>query len=331
MSNQLLTEKLKSYVESMIAAGQYAPGDRLPPLRNLAEQFELTTGTARRAIKELCDRGILSFRHGSGTYVNTRVNHSGSSKTISVALWNEEITISYCAYAANGLIAAANHTDYLLRFYYVSYPEPPDRPLELPAEMWDACAVIFLGTYDKFKIAGFKGSKPCVGVEMHDGRDGVLSTVSIDPFAAAELAAGHFRRLGIKNVIVASADTPVHLTRAEVFRNVWEKTGRCEVVRQLESIEAPAADTGLLFASGSQLNSFAVALKEKTGQRVADYPNILSIDGKSLIIPHYEPVRTIHIDWKAAGATAFAECVRRIEQPGSEARRIYISPGLFLL
>ena len=65
-------EHLRSHVESMIAAGRFAPGDRLPPIRTLAEQFSLPPSTARRVIRELCDKGLLTLRHGSGTYVRDR-------------------------------------------------------------------------------------------------------------------------------------------------------------------------------------------------------------------------------------------------------------------
>ena len=42
--------RLTEYLESMIAAGVYQTGDRLPPLRELSQRFDINLDTARRGI-----------------------------------------------------------------------------------------------------------------------------------------------------------------------------------------------------------------------------------------------------------------------------------------
>jgi DNA-binding FadR family transcriptional regulator len=56
-------------IERAIRAGTYAQGDRLPPERELAEQFGTSRNTIRQALHRLENARIVSRRKGSGTYV----------------------------------------------------------------------------------------------------------------------------------------------------------------------------------------------------------------------------------------------------------------------
>jgi DNA-binding FadR family transcriptional regulator len=54
----------------LIASGQFAPSECLPPERELALQFDVSRAAVREAIGILSAQGFLEVRHGSGTYVN---------------------------------------------------------------------------------------------------------------------------------------------------------------------------------------------------------------------------------------------------------------------
>lgn len=58
----------QSLLES-IQSGQYAPGDRLPPDRTMATDFEISRATVREALLALELLGVVEIRHGSGVYV----------------------------------------------------------------------------------------------------------------------------------------------------------------------------------------------------------------------------------------------------------------------
>jgi len=71
-----------SQVRYLIAAGRLQPGEELPPIRVLAEQLTVNPNTVARAYLELERAGIVTKRHGSGTYVSeARSSISQKEKT----------------------------------------------------------------------------------------------------------------------------------------------------------------------------------------------------------------------------------------------------------
>ncbi|MCL6631352.1 MAG: FadR family transcriptional regulator [Alicyclobacillus herbarius] len=63
--------RIAQQIRGMIEEGVLRPGDRLPPLAELAEQFGCSRATVREALGALRGQGLVEFRHGNGTYVRT--------------------------------------------------------------------------------------------------------------------------------------------------------------------------------------------------------------------------------------------------------------------
>jgi GntR family transcriptional regulator len=63
-------EQLRRQLASLIGSGALAPGQRLPPLRQLASDLGLAVGTVARTYRELEASGLISARRGGGTRVN---------------------------------------------------------------------------------------------------------------------------------------------------------------------------------------------------------------------------------------------------------------------
>lgn len=63
--------KIAQQIRSAIETGDLRPGDRLPPLAELAEQFGCSRATVREALGTLRGQGLVEFRHGNGIYVRT--------------------------------------------------------------------------------------------------------------------------------------------------------------------------------------------------------------------------------------------------------------------
>ena len=62
-------EQLRRQLADLITAGRLAPGDRLPPLRQLAGDLGVAVGTVARTYRELEQDGRLVSRRGGGTRV----------------------------------------------------------------------------------------------------------------------------------------------------------------------------------------------------------------------------------------------------------------------
>jgi DNA-binding transcriptional regulator YhcF (GntR family) len=62
-------EQLRRQLAELIRYGVLAPGDRLPPLRQLAADLGLAAGTVARTYRELGVAGMVVSRRGGGTRV----------------------------------------------------------------------------------------------------------------------------------------------------------------------------------------------------------------------------------------------------------------------
>lgn len=56
-------------LRKQVASGKYAPGDKLPPVREMASRYGVVTGTVRDALDILRRECVLQTRSTRGTYV----------------------------------------------------------------------------------------------------------------------------------------------------------------------------------------------------------------------------------------------------------------------
>jgi GntR family transcriptional regulator len=64
-----LHEQVAAEIRRAIADGEAAPGERLPPARDLAAVIGVNANTVLRALRLLRDEGLLEFRRGHGITV----------------------------------------------------------------------------------------------------------------------------------------------------------------------------------------------------------------------------------------------------------------------
>lgn len=66
-----LYKEIRRQLTTELASGVWRPGELLPPESRLAERFNVSIGTLRKAIDKLVADRILVRRHGRGTFVTT--------------------------------------------------------------------------------------------------------------------------------------------------------------------------------------------------------------------------------------------------------------------
>lgn len=62
-------QQVADHIAARIAAGELAPGARLEGERELAESLGVAIGTARRAVQDLRERGLVVTLPAKGTYI----------------------------------------------------------------------------------------------------------------------------------------------------------------------------------------------------------------------------------------------------------------------
>ncbi|MBA4602145.1 FadR/GntR family transcriptional regulator [Thermoactinomyces mirandus] len=62
-------DEVADYLKEQIMNGTYKPGDRLPSLRELSELLGVGQSTIREAVSSLKTMGLVTIRHGEGTFV----------------------------------------------------------------------------------------------------------------------------------------------------------------------------------------------------------------------------------------------------------------------
>ncbi|MGS0895403.1 FadR/GntR family transcriptional regulator [Burkholderia stagnalis] len=71
-----LADVIAKEIETSILHGVFKAGDRLPAERQLAEDYGVSRGPLREALKQLAARGLIESRHGGGTFVTQTIARS---------------------------------------------------------------------------------------------------------------------------------------------------------------------------------------------------------------------------------------------------------------
>lgn len=61
--------RVANAIEADVRSGKLPDGARLPNERDLGAQYEVAAGTARRAVRELKERGLVKVLPGLGTFI----------------------------------------------------------------------------------------------------------------------------------------------------------------------------------------------------------------------------------------------------------------------
>lgn len=69
IASHRIYQQIVDQISQMISTGTLKPGDRLPPERQLAEEFGVSRPAVREALSALNLMGLIEVRHGEGAFV----------------------------------------------------------------------------------------------------------------------------------------------------------------------------------------------------------------------------------------------------------------------
>lgn len=64
-----LWRRIRQEIQAQIDAGILKPGDKLPTTKQLAERYDTSGVTVRKAVEVLIESGVLEGRQGIGVFV----------------------------------------------------------------------------------------------------------------------------------------------------------------------------------------------------------------------------------------------------------------------
>lgn len=136
-----LYAQLARTIAQAIAAGSYLPDEALPSERTLAESLNVSRVTARAAIDQLVEQGLIIRKRGSGNYIAPRIeqplSHLSSfseelrkrgytpssrwlERTVSVAMIDEQLTLGLSPGARVARLERLRLADDVVMAYEVS-------------------------------------------------------------------------------------------------------------------------------------------------------------------------------------------------------------------
>jgi GntR family transcriptional regulator, transcriptional repressor for pyruvate dehydrogenase complex len=74
-----VSSQIADQIRSAILNGEFSPGDRLPPERELAEMFCVSRPSVREALNSLVSAGLVAAYQGGGTVVKSLVDTTDSN------------------------------------------------------------------------------------------------------------------------------------------------------------------------------------------------------------------------------------------------------------
>jgi DNA-binding FadR family transcriptional regulator len=77
VATQRLYEQVAGQVTALVSRGEFRPGDRLPPERDLAKLLGVSRPTVREAMIALEMAGLVEVRVGAGTFITDKATQNG--------------------------------------------------------------------------------------------------------------------------------------------------------------------------------------------------------------------------------------------------------------
>lgn len=111
-----LSDEVFIQMKALIVSGQWKPGNRIPGENELAREFGLSRVSVRSAIHKLVGMGVLTVRHGDGTFVAEIMNQQLQARFLPLIMLDkiqlrEILEFRLLVEVASARMAAKNATE----------------------------------------------------------------------------------------------------------------------------------------------------------------------------------------------------------------------------
>jgi GntR family transcriptional regulator/MocR family aminotransferase len=95
-----LYQQFATELRGIIRSGVIRPGEKLPSIRELAKQLQVSTITVREGLDRLAQDGVIQARQGSGNYVSQNQTNAAATIQPSIQSSTSEIVFTQAAFQA---------------------------------------------------------------------------------------------------------------------------------------------------------------------------------------------------------------------------------------
>ena len=350
--DQSYVTQLQDQLRTQIRRRTLKPEQKLPTLRQMAEQAGVSMGIVRQAISTLTTEGYIQSRQGSGMYVALPGKRSRMIALVLPALDFERIPMFIRGVKA-GLAGLGNQL--LIQAADYDYDQEIDLLTNLDSS-FIAGAIIFpppMQGYEQPLLELRQRDVPFVLLESFFQLEGIAS-VQVDRFELGRLAAeslmcqGH-RRIGM---ILAWQDTPwlnqfqagmdqvlcdygmsftdlVQSIHSPMHLDSEQPWARGEKIAQELLTQHP--DLTAIVGGNANITIGLMQAAEKLERKVPEDLSVICLEGKGMMIEYRYPAVTI-IDLpepNLLGEVAGKQFAKLLQGHDEPAQNIRLSPELF--
>jgi GntR family transcriptional regulator of arabinose operon len=229
-----LYSQIRQYIVDRMVDGTWVPHHQIPPERELAEQFSVSRITAKNAVLQLVNEGLLYRHRGKGTFVSDSSNellsssssHKGPTQSKSkvskkligfVIPW---IELHYTSLLFGGLEASLSKQGYHVIFRRISTPDEEREAIRLLLELPVDGIVIATSRgehFDNGLVRLVLDKFPLVLIEK-TMRDVKVNGVFCDTEKAGELMARYLIQQSVQRIgLVSYPDSFTYGVRERLF------------------------------------------------------------------------------------------------------------------
>lgn len=331
-------DELKNYIRLQMLADTFPESSRLPPIDTLGRKFKMKYNSARKAILELVEEGLLEHRHYEFRILPWREAGAPGGRRIAVIMEYAREAPGLYHQVLLGMLDEA--FTYNMHFDIRRIGRRDAAQTDFDAACAGMDGAVLLSSYDTY-LPGLTLPVPGVGVMMQNTGPARISTLDIDLDQAVKLAVGYFRKRHADQVVICSAPRPAFVRRgkafAEAFRAAGGEIAQFHTGNAFSPIDLPEK-AGIFGTSDWAVSDLCKNYRQFTGVWLPDRRPVFGVDGghrlSNMLEEYYPQVRpvlpvnfsTVEYDWRAAGGLVLRELNRLMDSPEAEKRDLAI-PG----